>query len=76
MAPSTCSTHSTTPVSAFPPLRVELAHDAPLEPSDFPNMDAVSGSWNWMYVVHLLVPTLVTPFDAPLGAVVDAPGSI
>jgi FkbM family methyltransferase len=29
-----------------------LAHDAPLEPSDFPNMDAVSGSCNWMYVAH------------------------
>jgi FkbM family methyltransferase len=30
-----------------------LAHDPPLRPSEFPNMDAISGSWNWMYVAHV-----------------------
>ena len=29
-----------------------LARDPPLRPSQFPNMDAKSGSWNWMYVAH------------------------
>ena len=29
-----------------------LAHDPPLEASEFPNMDRTSGLWNWMYVAH------------------------
>ena len=29
-----------------------LANDPPLGPSMFPNMDTVSGFWNWMYVAH------------------------
>ena len=29
-----------------------LANGSPLGPSEFPNMDATSGLWNWMYVAH------------------------
>ena len=29
-----------------------LAHEPPLGPSEFPNMDTGSGLWNWMYVAH------------------------
>ena len=30
-----------------------LADDPPLGASEFPNMDTINGSWNWMYVAHV-----------------------